>query len=57
MLHVIVVYFVDRNESGVGRGMKKSGIPRSDVFVVTKVLWDDHGRESCEKALAESLKK
>ena len=57
MLHVIVVYVVDRNESGVGRGMKKSGIPRSDVFVVTKVLWDDHGRESCKKALAESLKK
>lgn len=55
-----VVYcsvFIYSNEQGVGRGLKKSGIPRSEVFVVTKLWFDDHGYDRCKAAFAESLKK
>jgi len=45
------------NEKEVGRGLKKSGIARSDVFVVTKVWGDGHGYERCKAAFAESLRK
>jgi len=45
------------NEKDVGRGIKKSGIPRSDIFVVTKLWGDSHGYENCKAAFANSLKK
>ena len=48
---------VYRNEKDVGQGIKKSGIPRSDIFVVTKVWGDDHGPERCKEAFAKSLRK
>ena len=49
--------FIYSNEKEVGRGLKKSGIPRSDVFVVTKVWGDGHGYERCKAAFAESLRR
>ena len=49
--------FVYRNEKDVGQGIKKSGIPRSEVFVVTKLWGDDHGPERCKEGFAKSLRK
>jgi len=51
----MIVY--DSNEQEVGQAIKKSGIPRSDVFVVTKVLWTEHGYDKCKAAFAKSLEK
>jgi len=48
---------VDRNEHEVGNAIKNSGIARPDVFVVTKVLWNDHGYETCKASFANSIKK
>ena len=51
------VFFVCSNEKNVGVGIKQSGIPRSDIFVVTKVWGDNHGYDMCKTAFANSLKK
>lgn len=43
------------NEKGVGQGIRESGVPRSEVFVVSK-LWNDHHRpEDVPKAIDASL--
>jgi len=55
-LHIVVVV-IYRNEKEVGVGIKKSGIPRSDIFVVTKVWGDGHGYERCKKEFDKSLKR
>ncbi len=31
------------NEKGVGKALKKSGVPREDIFLTTK-LWNDDVR-------------
>lgn len=46
-----------RNEEGVGRGIAKSGIPREEIFVTTKLWNDNHTYEDAKKALATSLEK
>ena len=56
LMYTLLVYACS-NEKDVGRGLKKSGIPRSDIFVVTKVWGDGHGYERCKKAFADSLRK
>ena len=43
------------NEESVGSAIKKSRIPRKDIFVTTKLWNDDHGNPA--KALDKSLKK
>ena len=43
------------NEKEVGEAIKKSGIPREEIFVVTK-LWND-AHDDPEGALKESLSK
>lgn len=43
------------NEEGVGRGLKESGVPRKDIFVVSKVWNNDQGYESTLKAFEASL--
>lgn len=43
------------NEEGVGEAIKKSGIPRSEIFVTTKLL--QHGYDICKTSFMESLKK
>jgi 2,5-diketo-D-gluconate reductase A len=44
-----------RNESGVGRAIASSGLPREDLFVTTK-LWNNRHLDA-EQALEESLRK
>jgi predicted aldo/keto reductase-like oxidoreductase len=43
-------------EPAVGRGIKESGVPRSEVFVTTKLWNNSHHPEDVEKALDASLK-
>lgn len=45
------------NEQDVGQAIIDSGVPRSDIFVTTKVWNDDQGYESALKAFDESLKR
>lgn len=46
-----------KNEESVGRGIKKSGVPREELFVTTKLWNDSHSYASAKKAIDESLKK
>ncbi|KAL8563537.1 hypothetical protein ACOMHN_025391 [Nucella lapillus] len=43
-----------KNQADVGAGLKKSGMKREDIFLVTK-LWVN-GYDSCKKEFSESLK-
>lgn len=43
------------NEDSVGEGIKKSGIPREEIFVTGKVWNKDRGYESTKKAFQKSL--
>ncbi|MBR5030594.1 MAG: aldo/keto reductase [Muribaculaceae bacterium] len=45
------------NEEGVGRAIKKSGIRREDIFLVTKVWISNAGEEKAAKSIDESLRK
>ena len=45
------------NEEGVGRAIKKSGIKRDDIFLVTKVWISNSGEEKAAKSIDESLRK
>jgi diketogulonate reductase-like aldo/keto reductase len=44
-----------RNERDVGQAVKESGIPRSEIFVTTKLWNDDHGYDAAIKAFRKSL--
>lgn len=46
-----------RNEEAVGRAIKRSGVPRDELFVTTKLWIQDHGYEGAKKALARSLER
>lgn len=46
-----------QNESGVGEGMRQSGVPRGDLFVTTKVWNNRQGYESTLNAFEESRKR
>ena len=48
---------VYRNEEGVGRAIRKSGIPRSDFFVTTKVWISNAGYERALASIEESLRR
>ena len=45
------------NEEGVGRAVKKSGIPREELFLVTKVWISNAGYEKAKDSINESLRK
>lgn len=45
------------NEEAVGNSIQKSGIPRDELFITTKVWNDDHGRKQTLDAFALSLDK
>lgn len=45
------------NEMGVGRAIKASGLPRSDIFVTTKLWNADQGYDSTLQAFERSLRK
>lgn len=44
------------NEIDVGIAVKRSGIPRKDIFITTKLWNDDHGYDNALKAINRSLK-
>lgn len=46
-----------RNEEGVGKAIKDSGIPRENLFITTKVWNSDQGYDNTLKAYEESLKR
>ncbi|KAL5335693.1 Aldo/keto reductase [Aspergillus crustosus] len=43
-------------EAQVGRGIKKSGIPREEIFLGTKLWCNDYHPEDVERALDDSLR-
>lgn len=45
------------NEKNVGKGLKRAGINRSEVFIVTKLWISDYGREETKKAFEASLRR
>ncbi|TFG74010.1 MAG: aldo/keto reductase, partial [Thermodesulfobacteriales bacterium] len=44
------------NEEAVGKAIKRSGVPREDLFVTTKLWIQDSGYENAMKAFKKSLK-
>jgi len=45
------------NEEAVGKAIKKSGVPREEIFVTTKLWIQDAGYENAKKAFERSLSK
>ncbi|MFL0373039.1 aldo/keto reductase [Paenibacillus amylolyticus] len=45
------------NEEAVGRAINRSGVPREEIFLTTKVWIQDAGYENTKKAFAKSLEK
>lgn len=45
------------NEESVGEGIRKSGIPREEIFVTTKVWNSDQGYDKALRAFDRSIKK
>lgn len=45
------------NEAGVGAAIVKSGIPRNELFIVSKVWISNYGYEKAKASIEESLKK
>ena len=45
------------NEEGVGAAIAKSGIPREEIFLVTKVWVSNNGKEKAAASIDESLRK
>lgn len=45
------------NEEEVGSAMKKSGIPREEIFLTSKVWVEHYGYEKTKKSVEESLRK
>lgn len=45
------------NEEGVGNAVKKSGIQRDDIFLVSKVWISNYGYERAKASIDESLRK
>lgn len=43
------------NEEAVGRAIKRSGVPRNELFITTKLWVQDTGYESTKKAFERSL--
>ena len=46
-----------QNEEGVGRAIKKSGIAREDIFLVSKIWMTNYGYEAAKASIDESLRK
>src|ERR1700730_2713158 len=45
------------NEEAVGRAIKRSGVPREELFITTKLWVQDAGYQSAKLAFAKSLNK
>lgn len=46
-----------QNEEGVGNTIEKCGVPRSELFITTKIWISNAGYEKAKASIAESLKK
>ncbi|KAL7414226.1 protein GCY [Mrakia frigida] len=44
-----------KNEAEVGQGIKDSGVPRSEIFITTKIFVSNYYPDRLEKSLDESL--
>jgi len=44
------------NEEGLGEGLRRSGVPRDDVFITTKVWNNEQGRARARASVERSLK-
>ncbi|WP_312148423.1 aldo/keto reductase [Paenibacillus odorifer] len=44
-----------QNEEAVGRGIKRSGIPREEIFVTTKLWIQDAGYDTAKRAFEKAL--
>jgi 2,5-diketo-D-gluconate reductase A len=45
------------NETGVGEGLRRAGLPRDELFVTTKVRGADQGYDATLRALEQSLQR
>src|SRR4051812_7813257 len=45
------------NEEAVGKAIKRSGVPREELFITTKLWIQDAGYDNAKKAFEKSLKK
>lgn len=45
------------NEEAVGRAMKRSGVPRGEIFLTTKLWIQDQGYDNARRAFYESLER
>lgn len=45
------------NEEEVGNGIQKSGVPRNEIFLTTKVWIEHYGYEECKKSVEVSMEK
>lgn len=45
------------NEEEVGNAIKKSGVPREEIFLTTKVWIEHYGYEECKASVLESMRK
>ncbi|QIZ97542.1 aldo/keto reductase [Leifsonia sp. PS1209] len=52
--HIDTAAFYE-NERGVGEGIRQSGLDRDEVFVTTKVWWNQNGYDSTLRSFDESL--
>lgn len=43
------------NEAQVGKALRESGVPRNEVFIVSKIASNEHGYESTLAAVDNSL--
>lgn len=46
-----------RNEAEVGEGVRRSGVNRSEIFIITKVFLGDHGYDETMRGFESSLEK
>jgi 2,5-diketo-D-gluconate reductase A len=46
-----------KNETGVGAGVRDSGLPREEVFITTKIWNSDQGEQHSRAALEKSLQR
>lgn len=45
------------NEEQVGSAIEKSGVPRKEIFLTTKIWIDNYGYDKCRASVEESLRK
>lgn len=45
------------NEEEVGNALQKSGVPKEEIFLTSKVWIEHYGYEECKKSVLESMRK